>query len=385
MITLKNILQILVSQDSTQYNELAIANFLQDHLVGLGLQVEKIKLSNHRFNIYAYRHQERTDVIWYGHIDTVPVYDGWRTNPFQIEEVDDRYYGLGVCDMKGGIAALLSAVSKIDKNQPVRILFCADEEYDSEGAWEVNNKYPGIFKDIRYLISMEPGASTMKVGGADVLTLGRRGRIRMKVKIRGVSAHGAHPNRGVNAIDLANGFMSDMQQMELPVHPQLGEATHFVASHISTAQGLSLPEYAELEIDRHLVVPDTVLSALEQYQTLANDYEEKVKKQLPPGLCERIKITVELKERKNPYIPPFITEENDTFIRQIQSFMEKQNSDITINYGKSVGDENVFAQMGDISIAIIGPEGGDIHAPNEWVSKDSLLQCEELYLDILNR
>ena len=49
-----------------------------------------------------------------GHTDTVEYIDGWNSNPFELTLKDEKLYGLGVCDMKGGIAAMLAAVSQID-------------------------------------------------------------------------------------------------------------------------------------------------------------------------------------------------------------------------------------------------------------------------------
>ena len=49
-----------------------------------------------------------------GHSDTVDTTDGWLTNPFTLTQKDDLLYGLGACDMKGGIAAFLQALKEID-------------------------------------------------------------------------------------------------------------------------------------------------------------------------------------------------------------------------------------------------------------------------------
>ena len=47
-----------------------------------------------------------------GHTDTVEYIDGWDSDPFELTKKDGKLYGLGVCDMKGGIAAMLDAVSE---------------------------------------------------------------------------------------------------------------------------------------------------------------------------------------------------------------------------------------------------------------------------------
>lgn len=383
MINTKNILKTLISHDSTLNNESSIAEFLEGYFQGLDIQIKRIKLSNNRFNIYAYRAPEKTNVLWYGHMDTVPVYEGWDTDPFTLVEKDDRYYGLGACDMKGGIAALLVAVADMDRTVPLRILFCADEEYDSEGAWEVYKNYPQILNGVTNIISMEPGASKNKSGGSDVLTLGRRGRVRIAVSVTGVSSHGGHPERGANAVDIALDLGSLYRQMSLTTHPELGPATHYIAAIAGNSVGLSLPEKCEFEIDRHLVIPDDVTGTLSLYQSIAEKYLKELKKKLPPKIAPKVNIQVSLKPRQNDYMLPYITDKNDPFVRTVQNVMLKHNSAVTLNYGKSVGDENVFAQMPSVKPLIIGPEGGNIHAANEWVSIQSLNTCAAMYQEIL--
>ncbi len=72
-----------------------------------------------------------------GHIDTKPVGDAkWATDPFSAEIIDGNLHGLGTCDMKGGVAAMLIAAARVAKSSPSRgrltLVFTADEEYGSQ-------------------------------------------------------------------------------------------------------------------------------------------------------------------------------------------------------------------------------------------------------------
>ena len=51
-----------------------------------------------------------------GHTDTVEYINGWNTNPLELTCKDGKLFGLGSCDMKGGIAGILDCISKIDLN-----------------------------------------------------------------------------------------------------------------------------------------------------------------------------------------------------------------------------------------------------------------------------
>lgn len=71
-----------------------------------------------------------------GHIDTKPVGDAiWATDPFVAEEIDGNLHGLGTCDMKGAVAAMLIAAAEVAANPPqfgrLTLVLTADEEYGS--------------------------------------------------------------------------------------------------------------------------------------------------------------------------------------------------------------------------------------------------------------
>lgn len=71
-----------------------------------------------------------------GHTDTVEYIEGWNSNPFELTEVENKLYGLGTCDMKGGISAMLEAVSNIDFKKlkyGMKLYFTFDEEINFEG------------------------------------------------------------------------------------------------------------------------------------------------------------------------------------------------------------------------------------------------------------
>lgn len=75
-------------------------------------------------SLFAHRGQPR--VLFNVHLDTVPTADGWSQSPFALTIRDDRAYGLGACDIKGGAAAMVTAARATDA--PCAILFTTDEE-----------------------------------------------------------------------------------------------------------------------------------------------------------------------------------------------------------------------------------------------------------------
>jgi len=87
------------------------------------------------------------------HIDTVPVADGWRTDPHKVVMKDDRAYGLGTSDIKGAAACILACLDA-GGAKDVAVLFSGDEEHGSEVMPEVINS--GHIAGIQRAIICEP-------------------------------------------------------------------------------------------------------------------------------------------------------------------------------------------------------------------------------------
>src|SRR3990167_4919779 len=95
----------LVGIRSEYPNEQEIGMFLLLYLKKAGFEVLTQNISRRRFNILATKGQGKKAVMFYGHLDTVPLSkkSEWETNPFKLTKKDGKLYGLGASDMKGGI------------------------------------------------------------------------------------------------------------------------------------------------------------------------------------------------------------------------------------------------------------------------------------------
>ena len=92
--------------------------------------------------------KEKQNLAFLGHTDTVQGLNDWTYNPLELKEENGRLYGLGSCDMKGGIAGILKAVLDTDWNKlktGIKLYFTYDEEIGFEGIKEIvrkNEKMP---------------------------------------------------------------------------------------------------------------------------------------------------------------------------------------------------------------------------------------------------
>jgi succinyl-diaminopimelate desuccinylase len=372
-------LRQLVAIDSTREKEEAVADFLEPHLHRLGFDILSYPHTAGRRNILASR-GANPRICVYGHMDTVPVYNGWATDPFTLTRRGDKLYGLGASDMKGGIAALLAALEQLPRSTPLKLLFCYDEEYDSDGAWAVANNCQGWFAGITHVLSVESGVESMNTTHPSI-SLGRRGRARFMVNITGFSAHGSNTNNGINAIDIASQLVPLLNTAPMATHSELGTGTQYVARIEAGNTGLSIPDRCQLEIERHFVPPETVKSVLAGYRAVCAGFLKDMR--LTDEQRKLVSVNVQTKQRANPYMEPFVTPVSDLFARRAMQHMDAILGGHRVTYGLSVADDNILATICKKPVIVIGPRGGNEHSPNEWVYAESLNAYATFYEALL--
>ncbi len=360
-------------------HEGALGEFVEEYLKAHGFHVQRQIISHDppRFNVLAHKGTAKRSLLLYGHLDTVPVYGSWTSDPFTLVERGENLMGLGAFDMKSGCAALLKAAEDVSlRNFTLKLAFGCDEENISEGAWTLSRD--PFLRDVCCVFVAEPGTSARHHGGAHVLTLGRRGRCDLLVTVQGVSAHGAY-GLGVNAITEAATLVRELAKIRLAQHQELGLASLFV-KHIHADPGsLSVPERCELVIDRHLVPPETVTSAVDDIQQLVATMKQH-------GLLEKATtVSVAAKQRKTPYLQPYATEREHPFVRCAARTVQELFGDVVYNYGLSVADDNIFGHDLHLPVITLGAAGGNAHAANEFVNRKSFFDLIRVYTSLLQR
>jgi acetylornithine deacetylase/succinyl-diaminopimelate desuccinylase-like protein len=307
-------------------------------------------------------------ILFYGHIDTVPVYGEWSTDPFTLTENDGKLYGLGAYDMKAGVAGLLCAFEeKTDRR--IRVAFGVDEENESAGAWKLFDE--GLLDGVEGIVTTEIGDISNEGTGTRTVTLGRRGRAVYEFRIPGKSIHGAHSSGEANALSEASRLAIALEKMneELPKHDLLPAASQFVSRINCEATSLSTPAEAVVVLDRHLIVGETVEGVLGQYQELL----ERLYSSGELTEVDGQRISVVIKERRYPYLMPYLTAEDNEFAQRFSEAVRSEVGEPIYNYGWSVADESILASTG-IPLVTIPPIGGNEHQADEWVSKKSYLE-----------
>jgi succinyl-diaminopimelate desuccinylase len=158
-----------------------------------------------RWNLVARRAGARPGacVQFNGHIDVVEVGRGWTVDPFGGALVDDRIYGRGACDMKGGIAAFIAGLAdyiaaKPDHPGSISLLITGDEEARSvDGTVKVLEwmQANGQIPDMALV-----GEPTSKARLGDTIKIGRRGSLTARITVAGKQGHSAYPALADNPI-----------------------------------------------------------------------------------------------------------------------------------------------------------------------------------------
>jgi acetylornithine deacetylase len=244
-----NFTRTLINIPSVSGEEKEVGEFLTDYLDALGYNVEKQEVEANCFNLIATT-AEKPTVVFSTHIDTVP--------PFiQASEDDEFLYGRGSCDAKGIIAAQIFAAEKLRAEgiENIGLLFTADEEVASIGAKKANEHR--VAKECRYLINGEPTDN--------ILAIGSKGSLRIRLRAKGIAAHSAYPENGESAIEKLLDVLNDVRKFDFPVSDFFGETTCNIGVINGGTRTNVIPDFAHADLHFRLVTPsEETKSAIEK-------------------------------------------------------------------------------------------------------------------------
>ena len=342
------------------------AEHLREQMRGLGLDAELIGDPQRPSVIAEARVSGATEcVLIASHLDTVPV-DGMEIDPFEPEVRDQRLYGRGSCDTKGGMAALVAAVEqllaqgRLAKN--VILVGEADEELGSRGAHDVLDKLGVDRPD--WAIATEPT-------GLRVMTA-HKGIAIAHLQARGRACHSSRPDEGSNAIvSLARAVLAlDELGKELATapHPRLGPGTLSVGLIEGGRAPNMVPDQAQLVCDRRLLPgEDKALVRAQIEQALAGRKVSDVE----IASCELGKPALELAP-------------DHAAVRACQRALGELGMPSEISVGSFGTDAGVFAQVGLPSI-VLGPGAIEqAHTAREHVPVSEVEQMTELLIELLS-
>lgn len=200
--TMEHLVQ-LIHRPSVTPDDAGCQQYLTRIFTRLGMQCNAFEVEGVS-NLIAKIGRGSTRIAFSGHTDVVPAPypEQWSADPFSLTEVDGRLIGRGVADMKGGIAAMLTAFEQVLPHLDLDkftfyFLITSDEEGEAEfGTTEIIEYLKQQDEVPHYCLVGEP-SSQSKVG--DVIKVGRRGSVSGEIIIQGVQGHVAYPQEANNA------------------------------------------------------------------------------------------------------------------------------------------------------------------------------------------
>lgn len=210
--------QQLVQCESITPNDAGCLDIIQNILEPLGFQCHRLVFGDVD-NLYARWGDAVPNFCFAGHTDVVPIVDepAWTYPPFQGKIYGDILHGRGVVDMKGAIAAYVSALTRIIPNflkhkGSFSLLLTSDEEgIGINGTRRVIKWLQDQGKTIDVCLVGEP-TCIQKVG--DMVKVGRRGSLNGKVTVSGVAGHVAYPENAINPIPVLLSYLKILQEYD---------------------------------------------------------------------------------------------------------------------------------------------------------------------------
>ncbi len=312
------------------------------------------------------------------HIDTVGVgnKDNWEFDPYEGYEDDEVIGGRGASDQEGGMASMVYAV-KIIKDLELEgdytlVVAGTVQEEDCDGlCWQYIIKESGLKPE--FVVSTEPTD-----GG---IYRGQRGRMEIKVEVKGVSSHGSAPERGVNAIFKMGHILGELEALHgrLKSDDFLGKGSLTVSEIFYTSPSrCAVADGCTISIDRRLTTGEDRELALGQIRELPA--VKAAKAEVSMYTYEKPSYTG-LVYPTDCYFPTWVIDE-DHLVTATAAETYKSLFNKAPRVDKWTFSTNGVSIMGMFGIPCIGFGPGkeaEAHAPNEKTWKADLVRCAAFY------
>ncbi|PDH41276.1 MAG: succinyl-diaminopimelate desuccinylase [OM182 bacterium MED-G24] len=308
-----------------------------------------------------------------GHTDVVPPgsIDEWSTDPFTPEVRDNNLFGRGAADMKGALAAMLTATEQFldDDRQPkgtLAFLITSDEEADAvNGTVKVIDALVESGTHIDYCVVGEPSSSEVL---GDVIRVGRRGSLSGTLTIHGIQGHVAYPTDARNPIHEAAPALAELVATGWDDGNDFFPGTTCQISNINGGTGANN------------VIPGE-LTVLFNFRFSPESSEESLRSQTEE-ILNRHGLHYDLRWRLSGH--PFLTTGGTLIPAVVESIRAVTGVETELSTSGGTSDGRFIAPTGT-EVVELGVCNATIHKVNEQVSVAELGQLTRVYHDILER
>lgn len=312
-------------------------------------------------------------LVYICHMDTVTLGDGWDAGipPLGAIVRDDKLYGRGACDMKGGlacaIAALVHTLERVaaDGALPRRgfSLICSVDEEDfmrgSEAAIAA-----GWVGSREWVLDTEPTDGQIQVA--------HKGRTWFEIEMTGVTAHASQPWKGADAVAAMAEAVCSLRHAfaALPVHDELGPSTVTFGQIEGGYRPYVVPDHAKVWVDMRLTPPTDTAAATRMVEQAIAGAEAAV-----PGCHGSYAVTGDRpaieRDPSSPLLAALKRAADDV-----------TGADTTVGFFTGYTDTAVIAgKTGNRNCMSYGPGSLALaHKPNEYVPHADIVRCQQVLI-----
>lgn len=362
----------LVARRSVTPDDAGCQDLIRREIEPLGFACDTL-VCNGVTNLWARRGHARPLVCLAGHTDVVPSGPEaeWHSHPFTPDIRDGVLYGRGAADMKGSIAAFVTAVREFVAQHPdapgsIAFLITSDEEGPSvDGTARVVERLRERGERIDYCIIGEP-SSVERFG--DLIKNGRRGTLSGTLRVRGIQAHIAYPDRGRNPIHLVAPAIAELAATRWDEGNAFFPPTTWQCSniHAGTGAGNVIPGSLEVMFNFRYSTASTRESLMERFESIVKKH----------GFEYSIDWTGHGK--------PFLTERGRLVEVASDVLREVAGAAPVLSTTGGTSDGRFIAEICP-EVVELGPIGATIHKIDERVAVDELPLLARVYRMMLER
>lgn len=360
---------ISCSQANWDQSNKGVIELLESWLTTLGFQCEVLPVSDKpgKFNLIATLGKGDGGLVLSGHTDTVPYDQGqWQTDPFSLQEKEQKLYGLGSCDMKGFFAIVIDTVQQMALSglqSPLIVLATADEESSMSGARDLVNL--GRPKG-RYAVIGEPTSLTP--------VYAHKGIMMERIQVRGQSGHSSNPGLGRNALDAMHQVMAELIRFRAQLKERYQDS-HFTIDYptlnLGCIHGGDNPNRicgrCDLEFD------------LRALPGMSNETLMQEISALLPALERKTHTSIELTSLF-PDVPSFFTPKDSDLVQTCERLTGHQADTVAFC------TEGPFLNQLGMETLVLGPGSIDqAHQPNEFMALDQIAPMQSVLKSLIQR
>ena len=364
----------LISRQSVTPEDAGCQPLMAQRLEKLGFKIEPMRFEDVD-NLWARRGTEGPILVFAGHTDVVPTgpVENWDSDPFTPEIRDGYLYGRGTADMKGSLAAMVTAVERFvtqhaDHTGSIGFLITSDEEGPAKnGTVKVVETLEARGEKMDWCLVGEP-TSTEHVG--DVIKNGRRGSLNGRLIIKGTQGHVAYPHLAENPIHSFGPALKDLASIEWDNGNEFFPPTTFQISNIHAGTGVENVIPGDLEV---------VFNFRFSTESTEDSLKAKVLKVLDAHNL-RYELNWALSGQ------PFLTARGELIDASVDAIKSTTGRDTELSTSGGTSDGRFIAPTGS-QVLELGPCNATIHKINECVSVADLdtlsLYYEKLLQNLL--